>query len=168
MFYLRPLQLPGMGRILHSNPMASFPVYVPPKLRSSATTDGIFGCQHNTKHTKSEARTSEAFKGELTRDASPLVADVVSVGLPQVLVLGAVEGVKGHRGARGQILHRHPEGLVHQGPRGDDGEDWGDGQGHGGGGSEPTSKKQHGDEGPWFLGSMNKRWKTDSSKDQRE
>ena len=37
-YYLRPLRLPGTGRILHSKPMSSFPVYVPPKLKSSATT----------------------------------------------------------------------------------------------------------------------------------
>lgn len=38
MHYLRPLRLPGTGRILHNKPMASFPVYVPPKLKSSAAT----------------------------------------------------------------------------------------------------------------------------------
>ena len=35
--YLRALRLPGTGRMLHSKPMAAFPLYVPPKLISSAT-----------------------------------------------------------------------------------------------------------------------------------
>lgn len=39
MFYLRASRLPGTGRMLHNNPMSSFPLYVPPKLRSSATAE---------------------------------------------------------------------------------------------------------------------------------
>lgn len=48
MFYLRASRLPGTGRMLHSNPMSSFPLYVPPKLRSSAAA-GPGRCQKWTR-----------------------------------------------------------------------------------------------------------------------
>lgn len=37
--YLRPERLPRTGRMLHNKPMGSIPGYVPPKLRSSDTTE---------------------------------------------------------------------------------------------------------------------------------
>ena len=61
-----------------------------------------------------------------------MITEVVPEGLPVVLVLGLVEGVKGHWRSWRQILHLHFERLVHHSPRGVHGDNGGAGVRHAG------------------------------------
>lgn len=133
MFYLRPLRLPGTGRILANKPMGSFPVYVPPKLKSSATAKGLKCQQQNTQKipTSKDRQQTSGGGREPTGHRPSVVTDVVSVGLPEVLVLRVVQGAQRYRTSRGQIVHHHLERLVDQSPSGLDREERGHGLGHG-------------------------------------
>lgn len=58
-----------------------------------------------------------------TRHSSPVIADVVSIGLPVVVVFRLMKGAKCHRESGREILHQHPQLLIHHSPTGADGED---------------------------------------------
>lgn len=72
LYYLRPSRLPGTVRILHNRPMASFPVYVPPKLKSSATTKAVKR-QHQGNKMKSTSNKQIGCKVEDRQQAHVVV-----------------------------------------------------------------------------------------------
>lgn len=107
-FYLGASRPPGTGRMLHSRPMSSFPLYVPPKLRSSATAKPV-------KRPKMAAKRSCTTHSQThTWDHASVVADVVPKGLPVVFILWVVEGVKCDWESWRQILHQHLDLLIDQ------------------------------------------------------
>lgn len=110
MFYLGASRPPGTGRMLHSRPMSSFPLYVPPKLRSSATAKPV----KRPKITAERSCSGTTHSQTHTWDGASVVADVVPKSLPVVFILWVVEGVKCDWESRWQILYQHLDLLIDQ------------------------------------------------------